>query len=184
MTRIKPSILFENPKKVRANWVFKKFLSFFVGGLIATLLLTIAFSLATYLLQCSCTYNAQLTIEAVIAELSKIEAARAVVDDLSISICIWVLLEVSVNTKEPSQRKFRRVIIAIIIICMIWFIIQKILADHWGYIIADFVIISVLIIFSWLHDFLKNDNIDNYYSTTGRDDGSVSSKISKENIEI
>lgn len=172
--------MFGKPSMAHFKWVLKKLASFFVGGLILTIILTVAYSLAAYITELSSGYNTLLSWDIVRTALKKTDAARKVVDNLSVSMCIWALLEVTLNTKSTIQRKFRRLIIVYIIICIIWFIVEKLIVDSEYLIILDFGLISVLIVFSWIHDFLsETENLDNRIGT-GRDDGSVSNIIKGE----
>lgn len=180
MKRKKLWYMFGKPSRAHFKWVLKKLASFFVGGLILTIILTVAYSLATYVANLSINYDYPLTWDIISEAFKKTDVARIVVDNLSISMCIWVLLEVSVNTKSTVQRKFRRFIIVFIIICIIWFIVEKLIIDSKYLIILDFGLISILIIFSWIHDFLsETENSDNRIGT-GRDDGAVSNIIKGE----
>lgn len=174
MARKKIWYMFPKLGRVRLRWVFQKLASFFVGGLIITIVLTAAYSLASYIADLSNNYDTRLSWEIIKKEFQQPEAARVVVDNLSVSMCIWALLEVSVNTKSTIQRKFRRIVIVYIIICIIWFTVEKLIDDGQGLIILDFVLISMLIICSWIHDFLKDTENINRRIGTGRDDGTVS----------
>ena len=172
--------MFGKPSRAHCKWIITKLASFFVGGLILTIILTIAYSLAAYIADVSNEYDSRLTWDIIKTAFKQTDAARTVVDNLSISMCIWVLLEVSLNTKSTIQRKFRRFIIVYIIICIIWFIVEKLIVDSEYLIILDFGLISSLIIFSWIHDFLsETENSDNRIGT-GRDDGAVSNIIKGE----
>ena len=174
MARKKIWYMFPKSGGARLRLAIQRLASFFAGGLIITIILTVAYSLASYIAILSNNYATQLSWEIIEEEFQKIEAARIIVDNLSVSMCIWALLEVSVNTKSTIQRKFRRLVIVYIIICIIWFTVEKLINDSQYLIILDFVLISVLIIFSWIHDFLKETENINRRIGTGHDDGTVS----------
>lgn len=174
MKRKKIWYMFPKSGRARCKWVLQKLASFFVGGLIITIILTVAYSLASYIANLSNNYDMRLPWEIIKEAFKKTEAARIVVDNLSVSMCIWALLEVSVNTKSTIQRKFRRLVIVYIIICILWFTVEKLIEESQILIVLDFALISMLIIFSWIHDFLKETENINRRIGTGRDDGAVS----------